>query len=80
MTRSTPGCLGLQNIAGSEAPPPQRTGLGDPDERGPTGGFPAFRSGRATTPSDQGLRNPLLFFLCVSHRTRDHPVGGLSDD
>lgn len=78
--RSTPDCLGLENIAGSEAHPPQRTGLGDPEEWGPTGGFPAFRRGRTATPSGRGLRNPLLFFLCVPHRTRDHPVGGLSGD
>ena len=60
MTHSTPGCLGLQSIAGSEAPSLHRTGWGDPSERGPTGGFPTFN------PVRPGLRNrhPFFFVPC----------------
>lgn len=70
MTHPTPGCLGLQNIAGSEAPPLLRRGWGDPSEWGPAGGFPKFHSGRRPTPSGPGLSNaPLAPLLHVPRRT-----------
>lgn len=79
MTHPTPGCLGLQNIAGSEAPPPLRRGWGDPSEWGPAGGFPKFHSGRRPTPSGPGLRNAPPPPPCPPPHT-DHPVGGLFGD
>lgn len=84
---SMPGCLGHQNIAESEVHLPQRPGLGDPYEPGPTGGFPTSCSGRREISSIRpGFRNPVLvpelsvLFFCNHHDKGGHPVGELSDD